>query len=291
MSFYFNKRIDIGRSYVDKCTLLHFRLLLYFYENERKENYMENELLKIVNDIPTANSKDIAEHFGKEHKHVLRDIENYKKDVSNFGLMFFETTEPDNYGREQKIYLMNRDGFSLLCLGFTGKKALEWKLKYIDAFNKMEYEIQKINSKAKLLMAIYNGGQDAVVASKQLTELEKKPLLDKIEEQNPMVEFATTVTKSCDNILMRDMAKLLCDQKINIGEKRLYKTLRNNDVLMDDNIPYQSYVDRGYFYIKENTFKTPYGQKLNKTTLVTPKGQIWIVGKAKEWLGMTDEKK
>ena len=110
-----------------------------------------------------------------------------------------------------------------------------------------------------------------------------------LEEQKPMVEFANTVTKSCDNILMRDMAKLLCDQKINIGEKRLYKLLRTNSVLMDNNIPYQSYIDRGYFYIKENTFNTPYGQKLNKTTLVTPKGQIWIVGKAKEWLGMTDE--
>jgi Rha family phage regulatory protein len=77
------------------------------------------ELLTITNGISTANSKDIAEYFGKEHKHILRDIENYKKDVSNFGLMFFETTEPDNYGREQKIYLMNRDGFSLLCMGFT----------------------------------------------------------------------------------------------------------------------------------------------------------------------------
>ncbi|WP_413828559.1 Rha family transcriptional regulator [Methanobrevibacter sp. UBA46] len=265
---------------------------------------MENKLLKMVDGIPTANSKDIAEHFGKQHAEVIYAIEG-RQDLSgkikNNGLIpqliedgisqvekYFIKTTYIMRGKEYPQYELTRDGFSLLVMGFTGKKALEWKLKYIAAFNEMECEIQKINSKAKLLMAIYNGGQDAVVASKQLTELEKKPLLDQIEEQKPMVEFATTVTKSCDNILMRDMAKLLCDQKINIGEKRLYKLLRSNGVLMDDNTPYQSYVDRGYFYIKENTFNTPYGQKLNKTTLVTPKGQIWIVGKAKEWLGMTD---
>lgn len=111
---------------------------------------------------------------------------------------------------------------------------------------------------------------------------EKKRLLEKVEEDKPKVQFAETVTKSKDNILMRDMAKLLCDEGFNVGEKRLYKYLRNNNILMQDNMPYQTYVDRKYFVVKENSVDTIYGTKLTKTTLVTPKGQMWIVSKIKE---------
>ena len=101
-----------------------------------------NDLLTISNGQPTASSRDIAEHFGKGHNHVLRDIDTLKEDVSNFGQMFFDTEIPDSYGRPQRAYLMNRDGFTLLAMGFTGKEALEWKIKYINAFNSMEQELR-----------------------------------------------------------------------------------------------------------------------------------------------------
>jgi Rha family phage regulatory protein len=80
----------------------------------------------------------VAENFEKEHKHVLRDIDNLKKDVPNFGLMFYETELPDAYGRLQRAYYITKKGFQLLAMGFTGKKAIEWKLRYIDAFEAME---------------------------------------------------------------------------------------------------------------------------------------------------------
>lgn len=103
------------------------------------------ELLTISNGQPTASSRDIAEHFGKEHKNVLRDIENLIGGLPNFEHtpMFFKTTyiHPQN-GQEYPMYLMNRDGFTLLAMGFTGKEALEWKVKYINAFNAMEQELR-----------------------------------------------------------------------------------------------------------------------------------------------------
>ena len=106
-----------------------------------------------------------------------------------------------------------------------------------------------------------------------------------LEEQKPQVEFAETVQKSCDNILMRDMAKLLCHEEVQIGEKRMYRLLREKDILMSDNSPYQTYIDRGYFKVKEGAYTTPYGSiKLNNTTLVTPKGQVWLVNKVREWV-------
>lgn len=100
------------------------------------------ELLTISNGQPTASSRDIAEHFGKRHDHVLRDIETLGKDLPNFGEMFFNVEIPDSYGRSQRAYLMNRDGFTLLAMGFTGKEALAWKMKYINAFNAMERELR-----------------------------------------------------------------------------------------------------------------------------------------------------
>lgn len=105
-----------------------------------------NELLTITNGQPTASSLDIAKHFGKEHRNVLRDIEALQEGVLNFEQtpMFLKTTyvHPQN-GQEYPMYLMNRDGFTLLAMGFTGKEALEWKVKYINAFNAMEQELRE----------------------------------------------------------------------------------------------------------------------------------------------------
>lgn len=98
-----------------------------------------NRLVEIRNNQVVVDSKSVAENFGKSHRHVNRDIEHLiQKDVSKIGHMFYETETPDSYGRMQKSYYMNRDGFSLLVMGFTGKEAIEWKLKYIEAFNAME---------------------------------------------------------------------------------------------------------------------------------------------------------
>ena len=101
---------------------------------------MDN-LITTYNNQPVTSSRMVAENFEKEHKHVLRDIDNLKKDVPNFGLMFYETEIPDSYGRPQRAYFINKKGFQLLAMGFTGKKAIEWKLKYIDAFEAMEKEL------------------------------------------------------------------------------------------------------------------------------------------------------
>jgi Rha family phage regulatory protein len=104
------------------------------------------ELVTIKKDKVVVTSNEISIHFGKRHDHVLRDIESLKKDVPNFGEMFRETKSKDSYERYQKSYEINRDGFALLAMGFTGKKALQWKLDYINAFNKMESIIKNKNN-------------------------------------------------------------------------------------------------------------------------------------------------
>lgn len=107
---------------------------------------MEN-LVTISNNEVVVSSRQIAENFNKRHDHVLRDITTMEKDLPNFGEMFLEDTSPDAYGREQKVYLMNRDGFVILTMGFTGKAAMDWKIKYINAFNEMEKQLKTGNAK------------------------------------------------------------------------------------------------------------------------------------------------
>ena len=102
-----------------------------------------NELVIMKDQQAVTTSLQVAEVFGKEHKNVLRDISNLNLDRLNFEQMFMESTEPDSYGRDRRIYYMNRDGFTLLAMGFTGKKALGFKLKYIEAFNNMEKAIKE----------------------------------------------------------------------------------------------------------------------------------------------------
>lgn len=102
---------------------------------------MTDIILSTQNGEPVASSRQIAESFGKEHKDTLESIRQIlAAENSATKSMFYETTF-ENRGKQYPMYLMNRDGFTLLAMGFTGKAALEWKLKYIAAFNAMEKQL------------------------------------------------------------------------------------------------------------------------------------------------------
>ena len=106
---------------------------------------MNDIILSTQNSEPVASSRDVAKRFGKEHRNVMRDIENLMSEgvlkIEQTPLFFkSEYTHPQNH-QKYPMYLMNRDGFSLLAMGFTGKEAVQWKLKYIEAFNQMEQQL------------------------------------------------------------------------------------------------------------------------------------------------------
>lgn len=106
-----------------------------------------NELVYLKNDEAVCDSLQVAEKFGKQHSKVIRAIENLLEGIAKNGetpQMFWKSfyIEEQN-GQRYPKYIMNRDGFSLLVMGFTGRKALEWKLQYIKAFNQMESFIKE----------------------------------------------------------------------------------------------------------------------------------------------------
>ena len=113
---------------------------------------MNEVVITNTNGKLTVSSLQIAESFEKQHKDVIKSIDFLIKETSakNFANLFIESSYTDSYGRHQKCYELTRDGFSLLVMGFTGKKALEWKLKYIEAFNLMEKQLSKNHSNFNL---------------------------------------------------------------------------------------------------------------------------------------------
>lgn len=161
---------------------------------------MSNDLVIIgTDDRPVTTSLMVAEVFGKQHCHVLRDIEALDCSAdfreSNFGL----THEQRKVGATTRLmpyYTMTRDGFTFLAMGFTGKRAAEFKEKYIAAFNKMEAALLKqapaaeparlsrleilemaLDAERKLLEA-----QPKVLAYDTLMETDDTRTLDKGEE-------------------------------------------------------------------------------------------------------------
>lgn len=105
-------------------------------------------LLPVITNVdgkPTTLSTDLARHFGKRHDDVLRSIRNLLTQLPDGGVRnFAETSIADEQnGQSYPAYRLTRDGFTLLAMGFTGKKALAFKLAYIDAFNRMEAKLQK----------------------------------------------------------------------------------------------------------------------------------------------------
>lgn len=101
-----------------------------------------NELVIMHNKQAVTTSLRVAEVFGKDHKHVLETISNLAAEKS--AAKFFAETTYDNRGKQYPMYYMNRDGFTLLAMGFTGKKALQFKIKYIQAFNSMEATLKRL---------------------------------------------------------------------------------------------------------------------------------------------------
>ena len=137
---------------------------------------MENLITKTEDGKLVVSSRQVADDFGKRHDQVLRDIEVYKNRISTpqFCGLFIKSEYKASNGKVNKEYLLTRDGFSFLVMGFTGAKADEWKLKYIEAFNKMEQAIKNPYSHlSKEVQAIF-----ALDHKHQQLESEVKELKD-----------------------------------------------------------------------------------------------------------------
>ena len=157
------------------------------------------DLVEVKNDQLVTDSRKVAESFGKEHKNVIASIREILAADFSATRFFYETTF-DNRGKEYPMYFMNRDGFSLLVMGFNGKNALAWKLKYIAAFNTME---ERWNSPeqvmARALKMADNAIRSLTTKSKQQEQI--------INELKPKADYVDTILQNKGLVTITQIAK------------------------------------------------------------------------------------
>jgi len=166
--------------------------------------------VQVENGVVITTSIDVAHVFEKQHKNVLQSIENLLPELPEECRLNFQPTsetvlQPNGGTRNVPAYYLTRDGFTLLAMGFTGKKALHFKLAYIDAFNRME---AKIKAQPMDTHQILN--DPAAMRGLLLTYTEKViALQETLAEQQPKIEALERIANSDGSLCMRDSAKVL----------------------------------------------------------------------------------
>lgn len=227
----------------------------------------------------------VADKFGKNHKHVLDAIRELISSAEKSAVlkMFVPSTYIASNNKENPMFIMNRDGFTLLAMGFTGEKALQFKLEYINAFNKMEEAIKNggFNVPKSFREALLLAAEQQEVIENQQKQIEEKNA--KIEADKPKVLFSEAVSASNKSILVRELAKLITQNGYQIGEKQLYERLRKAGYLCSSgesyNQPTQTYMNMGLFHLKKTSVICDGESKVYTVTKVTPKGQIYFINK------------
>ncbi|WP_245864496.1 Rha family transcriptional regulator [Paenibacillus donghaensis] len=230
----------------------------------------------------------LTQEFEKEHKNVVRDIQVQIEKLieageEGFARLNFEHTlyKHEQNGQMYTKVNMTEEGFVIVAMSYITPKAMKAKVKFINEFKRMKTQL---NNPAQQYLALSE--EDRAIA--YFSELkEKKQLQLQVEENKPLVTFAETVLKSKDNILVRELSKIIQDEGINIGEKKLYNKLREWKLILKNSVnnePSQYAMNQKLFVVEERTIDTSYGEKITKTTKVTPKGQVYIIEKLKSEL-------
>lgn len=206
--------------HVDRSPLLDQQLLRAANERTYNMSYMQNETQ--INSVPVkqeqqpvvfiqngevfANSRDVAEYFGKQHGHIIRDIEKLiAEGVLNFEETVVYRENPSGGASiKSKAYNMDRDGFTLLAMSFSGKKALQFKLRYIEQFNAMEAELRRQSN----VMIDYSDPAILIGVMNHL-QLENKKKDELIAEQEQHLKKLDRLEGAEGSMCISDAAKTL----------------------------------------------------------------------------------
>lgn len=215
----------------------------------------------------------VAEVFGKEHARVMRDIrelgcsEDFR--LGNFA----ESSYTNAQGREMPRIFMTEQGFTLLAMGYTGSEAMNFKETYIAEFDRMRESLSRPRELTRL--ELIELARDAELARLE-TEKKNAELEYQLRIQEPKVALYDVAMQAVNAQPIGTVAKSL-----SVGPNKLFAFLREHHILISQgakyNLPYQEYLDRGYFEVRQYTITHKTSGIENKTqTLVTPKGVAYI---------------
>lgn len=244
---------------------------------------IQSSVYKTQKGTPVTDSVKVAQVFGRLHKNVIRSI---REIIMSANLLandqsFCETTYRDTQGKEQPMYLMTRDGFCALVMRWNGDKANQFKVAFINAFNKMEETIKRLAPATPAIPQTFAQALRLAAEQAETIEMQQK----QIEAQAPKVAFATAIINSPSSCGIDELAKILKQNGVDFGEIRLFQWLRDNDYLCSvgtaRNQPTQKALDLGLFEMKPQTWTNPRTDEVMTTTrtMVTGKGKEYFINK------------
>lgn len=237
---------------------------------------MENEISVVFDETlnqMVVTSLQVAEDFSKQHKNVIQAIENLVAENSAAKSLFFESTY-ESRGRRYPMYLINRDGFALLVMGFTGSSALEWKLKYIKAFNSMENLLNDPDYIIKRSIQILQTRCESLLIENQQQKAE-------IEELKPKANYCDEILQTKDCVTVTQIAKDYGHTATHLN--RYLHDLGVQYKVSGQWVLYSKHADKGYVE-SDTTYKEDrYGvSHAFVSTKWTQKGRLFIYRLLKE---------
>jgi anti-repressor protein len=244
--------------------------------------------LKIINQNGKllTDSRDVADMTSTRHDHLLVKIDSYAKVLStdpNFRVsdFFIESTYQDSTNRVVKCYLLTRKGCDMIANKMTGEKGILFTATYVTKFEEMEKQISAPSDIEKFL---YNPDTILKIAQNWKEEQILRIAAEaKIEQDKPKTIFADAVSTSNDSILVGQLATILKQNGVNIGQTRLFNFLREEGYLCKSgerrNLPTQKAMELKLFEVKEFTVHGNSGIRVKNTPNVTGRGQIYFINK------------
>lgn len=229
-----------------------------------------NNLVFIDNNRVITDSLTVAETFNKRHDNVMKDIREIGCS-KEFNLLNFEEVEyQDSKNRTYTKYLITQDGFTLLAMGYTGQKAMEFKEKYIKEFRRMQQQLNQLTAPSYAI-------EDPIErAKKWIEEQQKVQMLEqRVNEYEPKITYLDQILKSKNTVTITQIAKDygLSGQELNkiLNEEKIQYKLNSQWLL------YVKYQDKGY--TKSQTIDVIHSdgsQTVKMNTRWTQKGRLFI---------------
>ena len=190
----------------------------------------------------------------------------------------------DSMGRTQNVTIVNESGFYSLVLASRMPNAKNFK-RWVtsEVLPTIRRTGGYVGNEDMFVESYLPFADDAVKNLFRLNLMTIRQLNEKIRRDEPLVQFANQVADTENVIDIGRMAKLANEENIRIGRNTLFRWLKGRKILMSNNIPYQQFIDRGYFVVKESVYEHHGMQKTYQQTYVTGKGQQYIIRLLKEY--------